>query len=94
MDLVDEFIAFGVGLDTAIKTTVLGLLTRGKHVLLVRDAIDCDDSRKNEITLRKMEAKGAQLISTDELTGISRLKGQTSNRRPWHNALLTHARVG
>ena len=71
----DEFIVFGMSLDTAVAPTVLGLLLRGKHVLLVTDAVDIKRGRDALITLRKIEAKGAKLVQSEAIVGPSRLTG-------------------
>ena len=79
----DQFIVFGIGTENAIKDTVLGLLSRGKSVTVVTDAVDSlsDDSRRTAIlALRKMEAKGAKLTKTATLAGHSTLVGPPHNK--------------
>jgi nicotinamidase-related amidase len=78
----DEFIVFGMGLEKAVKATVLGLLYRRKKVLVVTDAVNGCDVREANLALRQMEAKGAKLITTDALTGSSHLIGTTKLRTP------------
>ena len=77
----EEFIVFGMGLNTAIQPTVLGLLQRNKRVLLVTDAVAISRGRDAIITLRKLEAKGAQLVQTEAVAGLSRLTGPPSIAR-------------
>lgn len=89
----DEFIVFGVGVSTSIKCTALGLLRRGKRVLLVQDAIDYGLTGESSLAIRKIEAKGAKLIKTNSITGPSRLKGKAGHDNPWHTPVLTPARV-
>ena len=91
---VDEFIVFGVALETAVRHTVLGLLRRGKQVLLVTDAVYRQDKRNSEFNIRKLEAKGAKRITTAALTGQSHLSGQVKTRKPWQCPLLINARIG
>lgn len=71
----DEFIVFGTGIETAIHKTVLGLLSRGKNVTVVTDAINGETMMGCQLSLRKMAAKGALLKETAEITGESRLNG-------------------
>jgi len=72
----DEFIVFGMGVQTSIKATVLGLLSRGRSVTVVLDALESDSTRTNQMAIRQMEAKGAHLTRTETLTGKSHLTGQ------------------
>ena len=76
----DELIVFGMLLEKAVKLTVLGLLYRGKNVTLVTDAVRGTTRREAIIGLRQMEAKGANLIETSQLTGRSRLVGRAGIR--------------
>ena len=69
-----EFILVGTTLEGAVKMTALGLLQRGKKVTVVIDAIGSHDPREAKLTLRKMETKGAKLIETKKLAGISHLR--------------------
>lgn len=78
----DEFIVFGMGLTTAIEYTVLGLLRRGRNVLVVTDAVAMEKGRDAIITLRKLEAKGAKLVQTETIAGTSRLIGCHHPRLP------------
>ena len=71
----DEFIVFGMSLNTAVGPTALGLLHRNKKVLLVTDAVDMSRGRDTLITLRKIEAKGAKLVQTESIVGPSHLTG-------------------
>ncbi len=65
----DEFIVIGSSLETSIYSTVMGLLSRNKKVIVVNDAVFGDSPESNELTLRKLEAKGAQLVDTDTIIG-------------------------
>ncbi len=71
----DEIIIFGIGLETALASTILGLIHRGKEVIVVKDAISKPKSNEETHTLRKIEAKGARLVKTEQLTGPSHLRG-------------------
>ena len=63
----DEFIVFGNGLERSIKVLVLGLLTREKPVTVVADACGYWDQAEADFALRQMQAKGARVITVDEL---------------------------
>ena len=69
-----EFILIGVSIEGAIKAAALGLLQRGKKVTVVVDAVGSHNRRDARLALRKMEAKGARLIDTRRLAGLSHLK--------------------
>jgi nicotinamidase-related amidase len=65
--LVDEFILFGNGIETSVKALALGLLTRGRVVTVVVDACGYWDAGAADLALRQIAAKGAGLITVDEL---------------------------
>lgn len=62
---------FGVGIERAIKSLVLGLLSRCKHPIIVKDACGTWDNEMAELTLRKMEAKGAGIMTTAEVVKLN-----------------------
>jgi len=70
----DEFILIGATIEGAVEATALGLLQRGKKVKVLVDALGQHDNRAARLALRKMEAKGAKLIETRKLVGISHLR--------------------
>jgi len=72
--LANEFILIGAGTEDAIEATALGLLHRGKNVRIVVDALGSHNRRKGKLALRKMKAKGARLIKTRDLAGVSHLR--------------------
>jgi len=65
----------GTTVEGAVLATALGLLQRDKKVSIVVDAMGWHRKREAKLAFRKMEAKGARLIKTKELAGISHLKG-------------------
>ena len=65
----DEFVVMGTQVDTSMCATVLGLISRRKSVSIVTDAIFYTNKNACKLALRKMEAKGAKLITTESLTG-------------------------
>lgn len=70
----DEFILIGSSTEGAVKATALGLLQRGKKVRVVVDALGLRDKKDAKLALRKMEAKGAKLVETKRLAGVSHLR--------------------
>lgn len=70
----NEFILVGTSLEGAVQATALGLLQRGKKVTVVVDAVGSHNKKEAKLALRKMETKGAKLIETKKLTGVSHLK--------------------
>ncbi|MHC4071314.1 MAG: cysteine hydrolase family protein [Planctomycetota bacterium] len=72
--LADEFILIGAGAEDAVVATALGLLHRGKNVRVVVDALGSHNTRMAKLALRKMKAKGAKLVKTRNLAGISHLR--------------------
>jgi hypothetical protein len=52
----------------------LGLLQRGKKVSVVIDAVGLLNKREAKLAFRKMRAKGAKLIETKKLAGVSHLR--------------------
>jgi len=75
----DEFIVMGIGVETAIKSTVLGLLQRGKKVQVVSDAIDALPTREEMLVQRMMETKGARFVKSNSLAKNSKLLRNMGN---------------
>jgi len=69
---VGEYVICGVGLESAIKSLALGLLTRLKRVAVVYDACGFWNVSAADLSLRQMEAKGARLICVEELSRMRR----------------------
>lgn len=63
----DEYIIFGVGLEYSLKWLALGLLARNKRVTVVADACGYWSPSEADLALRRMHAKGADLVSVDQL---------------------------
>jgi hypothetical protein len=70
----DEFILIGASTEGAVEATALGLLQRGKRVRVVVDASGLHNKKEAKLALRKMEAKGAKLVETKKLAGVSHLR--------------------
>ena len=69
-----EFILIGASTEGAVQATALGLMQRGKKVSIVTDAVGSYNKRDAKMAYRKMRAKGATLIETKQLAGISHLQ--------------------
>lgn len=69
-----EFVIIGGPTESSVLYTTLGLLTRGKYVTVIVDAIGSHEKSPSETALRKMQAKGARLIDSKSLLGSSRLR--------------------
>ena len=61
------WIIFGVTASHCVKAMVLGLLARQQHVVVVKDACGYWSQVDGEHAFLQMDAKGAILLSTDEL---------------------------
>jgi len=70
----DNFVLIGAIAEGAVEATALGLLQRGKRVSVVTDAVGLLDNNEAKLAFRKMKAKGANLIETKKLAGVSHLK--------------------
>jgi nicotinamidase-related amidase len=71
----NEFILIGASAEDSVQSAALGLLQRGKKVSVVVDAVGSHNKREGRLAIRKMGAKGARLIDTRRLAGLSHLKG-------------------
>jgi nicotinamidase-related amidase len=70
----DEFILIGACTEGSVEATALGLLQRRKKVRVVVDASGLHNKKEAKLALRKMEAKGAKLVETKKLAGVSHLR--------------------
>jgi nicotinamidase/pyrazinamidase len=61
-----EFVVFGVVTEYCVNFAARGLLTRGRHVSIVRDAIETLNPKEGNRTIAGLQALGAKLITTDE----------------------------
>jgi nicotinamidase/pyrazinamidase len=62
-----EFIVFGVVTEYCVQMAANGLLDRGRRTAVVVDAIETMDKEAGRRTLSQLAARGARLISTDEV---------------------------
>jgi nicotinamidase-related amidase len=63
----DDFIIFGVSLETSIKALALALRARDKRATIVVDACGYWNKGTADLALRQVAAKGAQLLTLSEL---------------------------
>lgn len=59
-----RFVVFGVSMDSCIRSLVLGLLLRGRRVVVVTDACGYWNDAESEFCERQVNAKGCLLITT------------------------------
>lgn len=80
--VVRDILIMGMGLEKAIKALVLGLMSRAKPVTIISDACGGWDEQACELTLRQLEAKGARLVTIEELvTGEVEVPAKVSTRQ-------------
>jgi nicotinamidase/pyrazinamidase len=66
---------FGVVTEVCVRFAVLGLLERGYDVRVVEDAVWPIDPKNGDAALAEMQARGARLVTTDELlAALSRVE--------------------
>jgi nicotinamidase-related amidase len=64
---VGHVVIFGVLAELCVKAAVLGLLTRQHRTVVVTDACGYWCANEADLSFRQMEAKGAILVTTEEL---------------------------
>ncbi|HRX85363.1 MAG TPA: isochorismatase family protein [Phycisphaerae bacterium] len=62
-----EYVIAGLGVEGAVKAIALGLIARDKKVTIVVDACGYFDRSEAELAIRLLAAKGAELITVDQL---------------------------
>ena len=65
-----RFLVFGVVTEYCVLRAADGLLSRGHRVGIVQDAIQSLDEKKGREVLDDLQARGAQLISTDQALAL------------------------
>lgn len=65
----ERFVVFGVATDYCVRLAVEGLLSRGKRVSLVVDAIEGIDKSASAEIVGGFEGQGVRLTTTVEVTG-------------------------
>lgn len=64
---VQELFILGNGLESSVRALVLALRAREKHVSIILEACGYWHKATAELAVRQMEAKGATIISIDDL---------------------------
>lgn len=62
-----EYLIFGLGLERSVKALALGLLARNRRVTVISNGCGYWSASAGEFTLRQLMAKGAKLITAEEL---------------------------
>lgn len=60
-----DFIVSGCEAHVCVLQTVLGLLSAGRRVYVVRDALGSRRSESKETAIRRMERNGAEIVTTE-----------------------------
>ena len=77
----EYWIIFGVTASNCVKAMVLGLLARHNRVVVVRDACGYWSESDGEHAFRKMSAKGAHLLTTEEVIAGAAAQWAAEQRR-------------
>lgn len=64
---VTEYIVFGTTIECSVKALTLGLLSRNQRVAVIVDACGYWNKGRADLSLRQMDAKGATLLTVDDL---------------------------
>lgn len=65
-----EFLVFGVVTEYCVRCAADGLLRRGNHVSIVKDAIQSLDDEKGSAILDELKSRGTRLITTEEALAL------------------------
>ena len=79
---VNHLIVFGVVTEYCVKAAVLGLMTRRQRVVVVTDACGHWSPSEHELAFRQMDAKGAILVTTEELVSGAADERIQNSKRP------------
>jgi hypothetical protein len=60
-----RFVIFGMPLETSLRILVLGLIRRGRSVVVIQDACGYWDADEANLVFRQLHVKGAALESTE-----------------------------
>jgi len=67
----NHYIMFGGAFEESIKLAGLGLLSRNKHVTLLKDATASIFDSEYDYVLKKLQAKGVMMVKTYPFTSMS-----------------------
>jgi nicotinamidase-related amidase len=69
-DPAAEFAVFGVVTEYCVRLVAKGLLSRGRRVALVSDAIESIDPQAGRQTLKELKGLGARMVTTDVVLAL------------------------
>jgi nicotinamidase/pyrazinamidase len=69
-DPAAEFAVFGVVTEYCVRLAAKGLLSRGRRVALVSDAIKAIDPEAGRQAVKELKAMGARMVTTDEALAL------------------------
>lgn len=77
-----RFVVFGMPLETSLRILVLGLIRRGRKVVVIEDACGHWDAEEARLVLRQLNVKGAELTTTERFiqNELGRVKGVAQAR--------------
>ena len=61
---------FGVVTEYCVRLAAKGLLSRGRRVALVSDAIEAIDPEAGRQAVKELKAMGARVVTTDEALAL------------------------
>ena len=79
----NRFVLFGVSLEETIRLLALGLLLRHRKVAVVYDACGFWNAEEAQMTLRQLQAKNCELVTTRQFVQLQlsrRMKGHVRLR--------------
>lgn len=77
----NHYILFGGAFEASVKLAGLGILSRNKKVTLIKDATASIFDSEHDYALKKLDAKGAELLTTRSLTSQSPTGKQIRNNK-------------
>ena len=80
----DHYVIFGGAFETSIKLAGLGLISRYKKVTLLKDAVSSIYDSEFDYVYKKLEAKGVEMISTDQFISKSIVSKPVKHDRNIH----------
>jgi len=84
---IGEFLLFGVAVEASIKALALALMARNKKVTIVSDACGYWSEGTADQVFRQMAAKGAGIVTVDDLLG------RKLDRKLRYGAIPGHVRL-
>ncbi len=78
-----RYVIFGIALEQEVRLLTLGLMLRGRKVVVIADACGYHSTEGADMALRQLGAKGCELVSTQEFieSRMAKLRARTNRRR-------------